>query len=133
MSSPWRVHRVRPLGGRRPVTDPGGAREYTRHVEVHLIPRVGHVRLGQLRASQVSAVLRDLATGGLGITSVRRVHATLRSALSDAVRADLVITNVARNAVVPRQTRTKPEPWRPEALGRFLEHVAPDPFGPCSN
>ena len=106
-------------------------REYARHVEVHLIPQVGRVRLGQLRSSQVSAVLRDLAEGGLGITSVRRVHAILRSALSDAVRAELVVTNAAKNAVVPRQPRPKVDPWQPDELGRFLDHAGADRLGSC--
>ena len=105
-------------------------RDYRRHVEIQLIPNLGRIRLRELRTSQISALLRDLAAGGLGITSVRRVHATLRSALGDAVRAELVQTNAATNAVVPRQARPKNHPWEPEELGHFLDHAASDPFAP---
>jgi integrase len=99
-------------------------------VHVHLIPHLGHLRLRELRTTQVTHMLRALADGGLGTTSVRRVHATLRSALSDAVRAELVLSNAAKNAVVPRHARPKVHPWQPEELRQFLDHVALDPFAP---
>src|SRR5687768_172252 len=35
-------------------------RDYTRHVEVHLIPRLGQTRLRNLRTAHVSALLREL-------------------------------------------------------------------------
>ncbi len=65
----------------------------------------------------MSALLRELTDGGLGVTSLRRTHATLRSALADAVRAQLVWMNVAAVAMVPKRIKTKVRPWESEDLG----------------
>jgi integrase len=109
-------------------------KEYRRHVEVHLSPSLGHLRLRELRTRHVSKLLVDLADDhdgrGLGVTTVRRVHATLRSALSDACRNELVSTNVAAKATVPRLTKAKVNPWQPRELGAFLDYIAADKFAP---
>jgi hypothetical protein len=64
---------------------------------------------------------------------VRSIHATLRSALTDAVREELVASNVARNAGIPRHQRPKVDPWSPEELGAFLDHSAADRLGAVSS
>jgi len=94
----------------RPTT----LRDYARHVQTHLVPHLGQVRLRDLRTSQVTGLLRQLSSDGLGPTTVRRVHATLRSALGDAVRAELVQVNAATHAVAPKVPRPKVDPWQPE-------------------
>lgn len=105
-------------------------KEYRRHVEVYLVPHLGTTRLRDLRPHQVSEVLRTLIASGLGVTTVRRVHATLRSALSDAVRAELILSNPATHATAPRHQRPKISPWEPEELGAFLDHACTDEFAP---
>jgi len=110
-------------------------RDYGRHIGSHIVPSLGHLRLGDLRTSHVTRLLQELLSGArgtppLGRTSVRRVHATPRSALRDAVRAELIEYNAAQNAVVPSRPRTRVNPWEPEELGAFLDHVAADPLGP---
>ena len=78
---------------------------YRHHVAAYLIPLLGHHRLRELRVSHVSQMLRDIAEPGanhkIGPTTVRRVHASLRSALADACRDDLLQTNPAVNAALP--------------------------------
>ncbi len=103
-------------------------KEYRRHGEVHLIPNLGPTRLRDLRPHQVREVLRTLIASGLGVTTVRRVHATPRSALSDAVRAELILSNPATHATAPRQQRPRISPWEPEELGAFLDHASSDEF-----
>ena len=114
----------------RPTT----LRDYGRHIDFHIVPSLGHLRLGDLRTSHVTRLLQDLLSGArgttLGPTSVRRVHATLRSALTDAVRDELIDYNAAQNAIVPSRPRPRVNPWEPEELGAFLDHVAADPLGP---
>ncbi len=65
----------------------------------------------------------------IGTTSIRRVHATLRSALTDARREGLVKTNVASDALVPRAERAKVRPWERSGLGAFLDHASLDRLG----
>jgi len=64
-----------------------------------------------------------------GPSTVRRVHATLRSALSDAKRRRLVSYNAAVDVALPKTGRPKVRPWEPDELGRFLDHAAGDRLG----
>ena len=63
---------------------------------------------------------------GPGPASVRRVHATLRSALSSAQRQQLVAFNAAANLDLPAAARPKVRPWEPAELGRFLDSLGDD-------
>ena len=96
---------------------------------------LGHLRLRELRAAHVSRMLRSLAEGHetrvreLGATSIQRVRATLRSALTDARREGLVTTNMATDALAPRASRPKVRPWEPGELGAFLDHASSNRLG----
>lgn len=111
------------------------ARSYRQHIADYLVPHLGHRRLGELRPVHDSRLLKDLATSNatrsrkIGPTTIRRVHATLRSALSDAVRHELVRRNAAKDARVPKAERPKVHPWEPAELGTFLDHAAPHRLG----
>lgn len=105
-------------------------RDYRRYVDQRINPALGDIRLRDLRTAHVTTMLRDLTESGMVPTSVRRVHATLRSALADALRSELVRFNAAANATVVKKPRPKVNPWTPEELGQFLDHVATDPWGP---
>ena len=110
----------------RPTT----MKEYRRHVRDQITPSLGDTRLEDLRASAISGLLRDLERNGLGITSIQRVHATPRSALADAVRADLIRDNPPVDAVKPRLERPRVDPGQPDELGTSLDHASADELGP---
>lgn len=120
-------------------------REYRRHVDTYLIPHLGRHRLGDLRATHIERMLREIAkpipavpdgqrvgngqhraARTLSATSIRRVHATLRSALTSAKKKHLVPFNAAESVELPKATKKKVQPWSPEELGRFLDAVGGD-------
>jgi len=70
-----------------------------------------------------------LRTVNAGPSTVRRVHATLRSALSDAKRRRLISYNPAVDVALPKTSRPKVRPWEPGELGKFLDHAASDRLG----
>jgi len=109
-------------GGLRVTT----ARSYRQHIADYLRPHLGAVRLRDLRPGHVSAMLRKVGEAGPGPATVRRVHATLRSALTSAVRQQLIAFNVAANVELPAAPRPKVRPWEPAELGRFLDHATTD-------
>lgn len=130
--------------GIRPTT----VRSYRQHIESYLIPHLGRLRLGELRAIHVEKMLRDLAAPPikpaatakiakgqrrnpktLSPATVRRIHATLRSALTSAKRKHLVGHNAAENLELPRAPRPKVVPWEPAELGSFLDYAATDRLG----
>ncbi|MGY1846874.1 tyrosine-type recombinase/integrase [Blastococcus sp. SYSU DS1021] len=97
---------------------------YRRYVERDIVPALGHVRLGDLRPGHVEKLMRDLRVAGRGATTMRRIHATLRSALSSARRARLVPYNAATDVSLPSVRPAKVEPWSGTELATFLDHSA---------
>ena len=76
---------------------------------------------------------RDLATededgGSISVSTLRRVHATLMSALNTAVRRGLLERNPAATVELPRATRPSMSAWSAEELGRFLGATAAEPL-----
>jgi len=69
---------------------------YRSNVELHIVPAIGTRKLGRLTARDVRLMLDQCRRSGLSERSTRYVHATLRAALEDAVREDLVPRNVSR-------------------------------------
>ncbi|MDP9397271.1 MAG: Arm DNA-binding domain-containing protein, partial [Actinomycetota bacterium] len=111
------------------------ARSYRQHINDYIGPQLGHLRLRAVRPTHVEAVLRTIATPAperraLGPTTVRRVHATLRSALSSAKRKRLITHNPAVDVDLPKAPRPKVRPWEPADLGAFLDFAAGDRLGP---
>lgn len=91
---------------------------YTLHLKKHLIPKIGHVRLSELRVAHVAEAL--LAVPGSDANR-QRVRATLRSALTDAVREGLILTNVAALVKLPSGRRPKALVWTPERVEQWSE------------
>lgn len=60
---------------------------------------------------------------------MRRIHATLRSALSTAVRRRLVTFNAAKDVDLPVAQRPKVKPWEPGELGQFLDSIGAHRLG----
>ena len=112
--------------GLRPTT----AATYTAHFNTYFIPRIGHLRLRDLQPQHVEAALRSIQTDRcMKPASLRRVHASLRSALGAAVRLRLIPNNPAVGVSLPSVTRPHVRPWEPEELGRFLDHADRDDLG----
>jgi integrase len=117
-------------------------RSYEGHVKRYFIPELGWLRMDQLRTSHIADMLTKVdATPA----TKQRVRATLRSALSDAVREGLLMSNPATHVRIPSgkrpralvwtpeleaefaHTGQRPSPvtiWRPDQLGTFLDAVA---------
>ena len=80
---------------------------YRTNIRQHLVPRIGRRKLGALSARDVRRMLDECRQSGLSERSVRYIHATLRAALEDAVREDLVSRNVAELVRLSTPARAK--------------------------
>lgn len=94
---------------------PATWRQWDQHIRLYLVPSLGRIRLSHLRPGDVNAALSQLVTAKpyrpspdaapeyrpLDGQTRRLVRATLRRALSDAVRAGAVTTNAAALSDVP--------------------------------
>jgi len=103
---------------------------YSNKLELHVIPRLGHVPLRRLRVEHVQALYSGLLAegradgmGGLDPKSVLEVHVIVRKALADATRRGLVVRNVADAAEAPKRRRPKRQvrSWTAEQLRAFLD------------
>jgi hypothetical protein len=88
------------------------------HLRDYWIPQLGHYRLADLTVDDVDRALASLRRQGtrskrLSPSSVRRIHATLRSALNDAVRRRVIPYNPAALAELEPARRPKVRPWEP--------------------
>lgn len=103
----------------RPLTYAG----YRVNVEKHLIPYLGKIPLDQLTPAQVQEMINGRLAAGLSGKSVAYIHQVLRTALSLAVRWDLVSRNVARMVDRPRIERKQISPLTPEEARKFLAAI----------
>lgn len=110
----------------RPTT----ARSYRQHLDGYLLPHLGRLPLGGLRVRHVDQLLDHIRKANatsprpVGPATQRRVIATLRSALGDAVSDRLISWNPASHAKIARATRPKVAPWTAPEVSAFLDAVA---------
>jgi len=105
---------------------------YTRIVDRHVVPRLGHVRLQQLSPHDLDRFYADVLNAGLAPKSVRNMHTMLHKALRDAMRKNLVVRNVADAADPPRLARpgeNEMKTWSPEHLRVFLNEISKHRLG----
>jgi integrase len=119
---------------------PSTYNSYVQHVECHIAPHIGSVKLAKLTGSQVNALYAKLAeTGrkdgkrGLSPMTIHHVHSCLHKACRDAVRWGHISRNPLDAADPPRKkgdgTREM-QTWTKEQLKAFLASVADERLSP---
>lgn len=103
---------------------PSTVRMYRRYIEKDINPALGHLQLTTLRKFQVSALVQQLQDVGRGAVTIKRIHATLSSALSDALREDLIEDNPAARVRLPKAHKKRIKVWEPSQAGAFLDYIA---------
>ncbi len=123
------------LPARESSLRPSTVESYRRNVRVHIVPKLGGVRLQGLTPDVLNGFYGDRLTtagrrgDGLSPRTVRYLHSILHRALADAFRWGLVVRNIADAADPPSQKATRavpPKTWSAVELRRFLERVHDD-------
>ncbi|HLY32474.1 MAG TPA: tyrosine-type recombinase/integrase [Ktedonobacterales bacterium] len=78
---------------------------YRQHVELHIIPTLGAIRISKLTPQQVQDLYAKKIADGLSTTTVRHIHATLHKALGGALRMGIVQRNVSDLVDPPRMRK----------------------------
>ncbi|WP_052434150.1 tyrosine-type recombinase/integrase [Streptacidiphilus melanogenes] len=100
-------------------------RNYRSHLDLHLLPALGDIRLAELDTARIQAAFDQLAAPGPGGTSavspvgLHRVRAALRTILNAAVRAGLLEQNPARQVCLTPTTRPHPVVWTDERVRKW--------------
>jgi integrase len=108
------------------------AKGYRSHMDLYLIPHLGHIKLRDLRGQDIDRMILKIKAGGarkpLSDATIQRVLATLRTAMSEAVTHGLIPVNpVSRSTRKPKKVRSeKVDPWTSEELAEFLAFIADD-------
>jgi len=119
---------------------PSTYNSYVQHVECHIVPHIGTVKLQKLSGSQVNALYSKLAeTGrkdgktGLSPMTIHHVHACLHKACKDAVRWGHISRNPLDAADPPRKKgdgTKEMRTWTKEQLKAFLDAMKDERLSP---
>jgi integrase len=121
----WLEHVVLP--NRRPKT----YELYEMIVRADLKPALGSYPLTRLSATRVQAFLNGQLAAGQSIRRVQIMRTVLSSALTRAMREELVVRNVARLAELPMWERKAITPWTAAEARAFLDAAKDDPLYPA--
>lgn len=114
------------LAGKRGLR-PSTVQGYRSHIDRYLRPAIGHVLLTDLRPHHLDALISGLMTPSdvaRSAATVRRIHATLRSALNAAVRRRLIPWNPALHVELPSADRRRSMVWTATQVGQFLDYMS---------
>ncbi len=115
--------------GRRPLARTTLA-HYRVVIEHHLIPALGHRKVGQLTVRELDAFASRKLAAGYAPATVNRMRETLRSALSTAVRQDRLIRNVARYGGGVADARPPVDRFTDHELALLLKAARDEHFFP---
>lgn len=107
----------------RPSVRPKTYRFYCDHIRLHIKPALGKKQLEKLTPANIQHFVNDRLQSGLSPQTIRHIIATLRAALSIAVRWQLVYRNVAALVTLPRIQKQEMKIFTPEQAKAFLESV----------
>lgn len=105
-----------------------------RRAVVDISQGLGAVRLEDLTPLMIERLYAELGrTGGrsgsgLSAKTIRNYHVTLRKALADAERLEVIDRNPASLAKAPTAVRPETPTWTSDELSEFLRSVADDPW-----
>lgn len=102
---------------------PSSAHMYGEYVRKQLVPRLGSIRLERLRHEHVQQLVDDLIGEGKGATTVRRIVATLSSAMTDAVKQRRLQHNPCEHVTLPKVDKAERKVWTVAEAVQFLDYV----------
>ena len=107
---------------------------YRAAMRLYILPHLGEIRLLDLRAHHLDRFYAAIANGQrnrpLNPSSLRRIHAALRSALSTAVKRRLIPYNPALHVELPPENPRRPQPWTAPQCRTFLAAIHDDRLMP---
>ena len=106
---------------------PSTRTSYRQHKDLYLKPSLGQIRLTDLRANHVEAMVQSLRQDphNVGVATTRRVFATLRGALNKAQRQGLIAVNPCSFVELESEEehRRPAQVWTAEQVGSFLDAI----------
>lgn len=101
----------------------GTVADYTKHVNNHIIPAIGAVKLSTLPPAAMQQLYNDLRDKGLSAKTIKNLHGALHRALETAVKLNYLRTNPTQACVLPRIEKTEIYPLDTEEMSLFLRAI----------
>ena len=101
---------------------------YASTVRNHIEPTIGQIKLQNLEPHHLSAIYVAMSEKQLSPATRAYCHKTMRKALGDATRQNLIASNPALSVTPPRQRRREPESWTTSQFNEFLIAAEGDEF-----
>lgn len=111
---------------KKPEIEPSSWFRCEQYVRLHIKPVLGRTALVTLSAQQLSALYARNLAEGLASNTVRHIHATIHTALEDALRLDLVARNVADLVRPPKAPHLDMKTYTPEQASQLLDAAKGD-------
>ncbi|MDU6202201.1 MAG: site-specific integrase [Flavonifractor plautii] len=115
-----------------PNVRPTTAASYCRSIELHVIPRIGNIKLNRLTSRELQKLYKDLLengrlrevqkekTPGLSNSTVRGIHMMLHNALDRAVKERLILRNPTEDCIIPKLEKKEMKILHPEDIKAYL-------------
>jgi len=108
---------------------PGTIRQHRINIDTYLKPRIGNLKLSELKPARVARLVAELSSTvgtkskkGIGPKTVRNVLGTLSKALNDAVKHQVIVRNPCVGIDRPRWERPELRPWDAQQIARFVAY-----------
>lgn len=102
---------------------------YRQHMNNHIIPALGAVKLSELTPAACQKFINDLSrVKGLSAKTVKNVHGVLHHALKQAVRLGYMRMNPTEACTLPRIEKAKIEPLDAPEIKRLLDVLSDDVY-----
>jgi len=108
------------LANARTRTRPHTVQRYEQLLRLHVLPRIGHIRLTKLRPAHIQTALDAMPEGGAAPRTVVHAYRVTNAVLRYALRLQIIGTNPAAGASPPRPDRPALTIPDPETVARIL-------------
>ncbi len=104
---------------------------YEMMIRLYLKPGLGSVSLTRLSVAKAQAFFNGQLAAGQSVRNVQVMRTVLSSALTRAMREELIVRNVARLVELPTWERQSITPWTADEARRFLAVARDDTLYPA--
>jgi integrase len=105
--------------------------KYEQTVRLYLKPNLGSQRLDRLRVAKLQTFFNTRLKAGDSVAKVHAMRTTLSSALTRAMREELITVNPARLVSLPAEQPDRVKPWNADEAKSFLESTRSHPLYPA--
>jgi integrase len=96
---------------------------YRSNIRHHLRPKLGRIKLRDLRPDHIQRYYADELRAGVGVPTVRLSHAVLHRALAYSVKWNLLARNVVDAVAPPKEETPEMSVWNADQVKCFLRTI----------